>query len=154
MSMSRRAAIAGLILVPAVAIGVYIWPASADEGSVYSHDGIAVDGTDVVAYFTEGQPVAGLPAHTHDWMGATWQFSSAENRDTFAADPETYAPQYGGFCAYAVANGSTASTVPEAWKIVDGKLYLNFSTGIQRRWEEDIPGYIDSADANWPDVLN
>ena len=107
----------------------------------------------MVAYFTQGSPVAGDPAITHDWNGATWRFSSTENRDAFAADPAAYAPQYGGYCAYAVSEGYTASTVPEAWSIVDGKLYLNYSTGVKGRWEQDIPGRISAADANWPKVL-
>lgn len=120
---------------------------------VYTEGGIAIDGSDPVAYFTEGAPTAGDPDITYDWNGATWRFASAANRDAFAADPEAYAPQYGGYCAYAVSEGYTASTVPEAWRIVDGKLYLNFSRGIQRRWERDIPGRIAAGDANWPDVL-
>lgn len=121
--------------------------------TIYAEGGIAIDGTDPVAYFTDSAPVAGDPSITHDWNGATWRFANAENRDTFAAGPQAYAPQYGGYCAWAVSEGYTASTVPEAWKIVDGKLYLNFSRRIQRRWERDIPGRIAAADANWPRVL-
>ena len=115
--------------------------------------GLAIRGTDPVAYFTEGGPVAGSSEFTYTWGNATWQFASAENRDLFAANPEQYAPQYGGFCAWAVSQGYTASIDPDAWRIVDGKLYLNFSRGVQRRWERDIPGNINQADANWPGVL-
>ncbi|MGZ2259800.1 YHS domain-containing (seleno)protein [Roseobacter sp. A03A-229] len=121
---------------------------------VYQSRGVAVDGTDVVAYHTDARPMAGNADISHDWMGATWRFTSEDNRDAFAADPVRYAPQYGGYCAYAVSEGYTASTTPEAWKIVDGKLYLNYSRRIQRRWERDIPGRIASADANWPAVLS
>ena len=128
-------------------------PARAETPPVYAEDGVAIDGTDAVAYFTEGRPVAGRPEHALVWRGATWRFSSEENRAAFEADPERYAPQYGGWCAWAVAEGYTASTVPEAWEIVDGKLYLNFSRGVQRRWARDIPGNIARADANWPRVL-
>lgn len=128
-------------------------PAAANQSAVYTNDGIAVDGTDVVSYFTDGAPVSGDADITHDWNGATWRFSSEANRATFAADPDAYAPQYGGYCAYAVAQGSTASTVPDAWAIVDDKLYLNFNRRIQRRWEEDPAGYIAAADANWPGIL-
>jgi hypothetical protein len=85
-------------------------------------------------------------------MGANWRFASAENRDRFAADPERYAPQYGGYCAYAVSEGTTADIDPEAWKVVDGKLYLNLSKDVQKLWEQDIPGYIEKADANWPEI--
>jgi YHS domain-containing protein len=112
--------------------------------------GVAIKGYDVVAYFQQGQPSKGSAAFTHQWMGATWWFTSAENRDRFVASPERYAPQYGGYCAYAVSQGHTASIDPEAWKIVDGKLYLNYSKGVQKKWSEDVPGYIKKGDANWP----
>ncbi|WP_147105743.1 YHS domain-containing (seleno)protein [Tateyamaria sp. syn59] len=127
--------------------------AVASTPPVYANDGIAVDGSDVVAYFTEGTPVKGSADFTHTWNGVDWHFASAANRNTFAADPEAYAPQYGGYCAWAVSEGYTASTIPEAWKIVDGKLYLNFNRRIQRRWERDIPARIAAGDANWPGVL-
>jgi YHS domain-containing protein len=120
---------------------------------VYAEDGIAIDGTDAVAYFTESAPIPGDAAITHDYMGATWRFSSTENRDLFAADPESYAPQSGGYCAFALSKGGIATTVPEAWRIVDGKLYLNFSLRVQGFWLEDVPGNIAKADANWPGVL-
>ena len=114
--------------------------------------GTAIEGYDPVAYFTEGRPVEGASAFSHDWMGATWYFASAENRDRFAAKPESYAPQYGGYCAWAVAHGYTAKIDPEAWKIVDGKLYLNYSKDVQADWAEDIPGNISKGDANWPKI--
>lgn len=146
-SLMRIAASAGLL---SVAGG----PLFAEPTAIYAEGGVAVDGTDVVAYFTEGRPVPGDPAFAHRWAGVDWHFSSAANRDTFAADPEAYAPQYGGFCAWAVADGYTASTTPDAWAIVDGKLYLNYSNRIQRRWERDVPGFIAAADANWPTILD
>jgi YHS domain-containing protein len=127
---------------------------AAAQAATYAEGGIAIDGTDPVAYFTEGRPVPGDAAITHDWNGATWRFSTEANRAAFAADPEAYAPQYGGFCAWAVSEGYTASTTPEAWEIVDGKLYLNYSRRIQRRWERDIPGHISKADVNWPTILS
>jgi len=152
LPLNRRAF---LLAVPAVAVTAAALPGLATAGTakIYTEDGIAVDGTDVVAYFTEGKPVAGAKDITHDWMGATWRFASEQNRTVFAADPLAYAPQYGGYCAYAVSEGYTASTVPEAWRIVDGKLYLNYSRRIQKRWAKDIPGRIKAADANWPKVL-
>jgi hypothetical protein len=127
--------------------------ALAASAQIYAEGGIAIDGTDPVAYFTEGRPVAGTPDHEIEWLGATWRFASEANRTVFEADPLVHAPQYGGWCAWAVAEGYTASTIPEAWAIVDGKLYLNYSRGVQRRWERDIPGNIARADANWPAVL-
>ncbi|MEM6614785.1 MAG: YHS domain-containing (seleno)protein [Cyanobacteria bacterium P01_C01_bin.72] len=117
------------------------------------NNGLAIRGTDPVAYFTQSKPVAGKAEFSHNWNGITWQFSTQENRDLFAANPEQYAPQYGGFCAWAVSQGYTAAIDPQAWKIVDGKLYLNYNQGIQRRWEKDISGNIKKANANWPGVL-
>ena len=133
-------------------------PASTEQAiapsyAVFAEDGIAIRGADPVAYFTGGEYTPGSDEFTHDWEGATWQFASAENRDLFAANPEEYAPQYGGFCAYAVSQGNTAPIEPTAWEIVDGKLYLNFNDKIQERWAQDIPGYIAQADQNWPGVL-
>ncbi len=128
--------------------------ASAKDAVYQSLFGTAIDGTDPVAYFTEGKPVKGSSDFAHDWNGATFHFASAENRDAFAANPEKYAPQYGGYCAWAVSQGYTASTDPEAWKIVDGKLYLNYNKSVQSTWGQDIPGNIAAGDRNWPKVLN
>ena len=150
MTLSRRSFLTFAVAAPVATLAL---PQAAIAAQVYENRGIAVDGTDVVAYFTDSAPVSGNRDITHNWNGVTWRFASVENCDAFAADPEAYAPQYGGFCAWAVAQGSTASTTPEAWKIVDGKLYLNYSNRIQRRWERDIPGNIAAADANWPDLI-
>jgi YHS domain-containing protein len=112
--------------------------------------GVAVSGYDPVAYFTVGRPVEGSTQFTATYRGATYRFSSAANRDAFVANPARYAPQYGGYCAWAVSQGYTARGNPNNWRIVDGRLYLNFDSGVQRRWERDIPGFIASANANWP----
>jgi YHS domain-containing protein len=120
--------------------------------SVFTDRGLAIRGVDPVAYFSEARPVAGNPSITHDWMGATWAFATEANRAAFAADPAAYAPQYGGFCAWAVAEGYTAPIDPAAWTIVDGRLYLNYSRSVQRTWARDIPGNIARADANWPSL--
>lgn len=149
MPLTRRALLTlttFVVLVPRTALAM--------TPKIYAEGGVAVDGTDVVAYFNEGKPVPGNPAFTHDWNGATWRFSSATNRDAFAANPDAYAPQYGGYCAYAVSEGYTASTTPKAWRIVDGKLYLNYSRRVQRIWERNIPERISNGNANWPNVLN
>jgi YHS domain-containing protein len=151
MTLSRRHILTLALTAPVVA--AFAQRAIAATSQVYAEDGIAVDGTDVVAYFTQGVPVAGDPAIALDYVGVTWRFSSDANREAFTADPDAFAPQYGGYCAYAVSQGSTAPTIPEAWTIVDNKLYLNFSTSVKRRWERDIRGYITAADANWPAVL-
>ncbi|VEP15612.1 exported hypothetical protein [Hyella patelloides LEGE 07179] len=127
--------------------------ASAPPVYIESSSGLAIRGTDPVAYFTEGKAVAGNSQYEHEWNGATWRFSSEENLALFAANPEQYAPQYGGYCAKAVSEGNVASTDPNAWKIVDNKLYLNYSPEVQQQWVQDISGNIAKADSFWPDVL-
>ena len=115
-----------------------------------SFSGLAIDGYDPVAYFTENKPVKGTREFTFEFEGATYRFASAAHRDRFAKEPARYVPQYGAFCAWAVSRGYTADTDPLAWRIVNGKLYLNYDTSVQKKWEEDIPGNITKADANWP----
>jgi YHS domain-containing protein len=127
--------------------------AAAQKPEIFADRAGAIRGYDPVAYFTEARPVKGSEKFVHAWKGATWRFSSAENRERFAAAPEKYAPQYGGYCAYGVAQNYAVSIDPQAWSIVDGKLYLNYSRSVRETWNKDIPGYIHKADANWPAVL-
>jgi hypothetical protein len=127
--------------------------ASAQKAEIYSDSSGAIRGHDPVAYFTQGAPIKGSEKIVFEWKGAKWRFANAENRDLFAKSPEKYAPQYGGYCAYGVAQNYAVSIDPEAWRIVDGKLYLNYSKGVQRDWNKDVPGYIRKADTNWPNVL-
>lgn len=136
-----------------VAVAAISTPAFAKKPEVYSASGAAIRGYDPVAYFTERMPVRGSDEFTFEWNGAVWRFKNAENRDLFADNPEMYAPQYGGYCAWAVSRGYTARISPDAWSIYDGKLYLNYSLRIRRRWSEDIPGNIALGDTNWPSVL-
>ena len=128
-------------------------PAFAASPPIFAEGGIAILGSDAVAYFDGNGPVAGDAAHALVWQGAEWRFRSAANLAAFEADPERFAPQYGGYCAYAVSKGATASTDPKAWTLHDGKLYLNYSRPVRLIWARDIPGNIALADANWPDVL-
>ncbi|MDX1514323.1 MAG: YHS domain-containing (seleno)protein [Gammaproteobacteria bacterium] len=121
---------------------------------VFSTEQGAIRGFDPVAYFSEGKPVPGSADITHEWDGATWHFASEANRDRFIAEPKKFAPAYGGYCAYAVANGYTATTDPNAWSIVDDRLYLNYSIAVKQRWEKNISGYISKANKNWPGVLS
>ena len=115
--------------------------------------GVAVGGYDPVAYFTDGKPVKGQADVTLEHQGVTWRFASAANRDAFKADPAKYAPQYGGYCAWAVAEGYTAKGDPKAWRIVDGKLYLNYNTSVQRTWEKSLAANVTRGDANWPKMV-
>ena len=104
---------------------------------------------DPVAYFKESKAVKGDESFTYRWHGMTWYFSTKEHRDIFAANPEKYAPQYDGYCAWAMSEGRKAITDPEVWKIVNGKLYLNCSRSAYEKWIRDIPGNVEKADANW-----
>lgn len=113
-------------------------------------NGVAISGYDPVAYFRQNAATKGNADYSASHDGATYHFASVENRDTFAADPEKFAPQYGGFCAYAVANGYTAKIDPEAFSVVEGRLFLNYSKGVRSRWLQDTAGYITKGDANWP----
>jgi YHS domain-containing protein len=119
---------------------------------VNTEDGVAIQGIDPVAYFEQGAPIVGNPDYAYEWQDVTWWFASAEHRDQFANAPEQYAPQYGGYCAWAVSQGYLAPIDPNAWRIVEGKLYLNYNTAVQARWERDIPGHIAQADQNWPQL--
>jgi YHS domain-containing protein len=114
---------------------------------------LAVGGYDPVAYFTEGRPVKGEARFTTQWGGVEYRFASADNLARFKADPAAYAPQYGGYCAWAVSNGYTAKGDPQAWKVVGGRLFLNYDQTVQKRWAADIAGHIARADRNWPAVL-
>ena len=115
--------------------------------------GLAAQGYDVVAYFVDGRAVEGSDEFETSWHGATWRFASAAHRDLFTADPARYAPQYGGYCAWAVSQGYVADGDPEQWKIVDGRLFLNYNREVQQRWEADIAALVAKADGNWPRLL-
>ena len=149
--LTRRRFLAAATALPAATL--ITSPAFAAKPSVFATDGIAINGFDPVAYFTMSKPVKGDPAISSDWEGASMLFASAENKATFDADPEAFAPRYGGYCAYAVSKGATAPTDPEAWTVHENRLYLNFSTDVRSIWQQDIPGNIEKADANWPGVL-
>jgi hypothetical protein len=139
-------------LLAGVAGGLLVQSAYAAD-PLYSKDGLGLSGYDAVAYFTESKAVKGSPRFEHEWGGVRWQFASAANRETFAGSPEKYAPQYGGYCAYAVSRNYTAPTDPEAWKVVDGKLYLNYDKSVRALWEKELPEAIRAGDRNWPGVL-
>jgi hypothetical protein len=128
---------------------------SADKALWNTDDsGLAIHGYDVVAYATEGKAVRGRTEFEYRWRSAIWRFDTAAHRDEFARAPEQFAPQFGGYCAWAVSRGYTADIDPQAWRIVDGKLYLNYSKRVQTTWEKDIPGNIAKGRANWPGVLS
>ena len=113
---------------------------------------LAIKGYDPVAYFTDQQAKLGSSAYSATYKGATYHFASKENKELFEANPTEYAPQYGGYCAFGVAMNKKFDTDPEAWKVVDNKLYLNLDKSVQKRWLEDTAGYITSADSNWTNI--
>ena len=139
---------AAFIALPAAAA-----PAPAPAVNVDA-SGLAMRGYDPVALFTEGKPAKGSPAHELEWNGAKWRFASAASRDLFRAAPERYAPQFGGYCAWAVSQHYLAPGDPDFWKIVDGKLYLNFNARAKELWEADQAEGIARGHANWPAVLS
>lgn len=146
---SRRTLLTALVALP---LGPRLLRAQRLE--TFTISGLAIQGADPVAYFDGNGPVTGDAGLGLIWRGAEWRFATDANRTAFEMNPTAYAPQYGGYCAYALAQGALASTDPEAWTLHDGKLYLNFSLSIRDRWREDIPGYVAQADSHWPDVLN
>jgi YHS domain-containing protein len=115
--------------------------------------GLAIQGYDPVAFFTDGKPLKGKPEFPARHNGAIYYFASKEHRDLFKADPRKYEPQFGGFCAYAVSRGYTAKIDPEAFQIVDGRLLLQYSKGVRDDFNKDTKGNLAKADANWPDLL-
>ncbi|WP_419909028.1 YHS domain-containing (seleno)protein [Hoeflea sp.] len=130
-------------------------PAAVFAQEIYTRGGstLALEGYDAVSYFVAGKPVAGRGDFTSNYKGAVWRFSSADNKRAFDANPRKYAPQYGGHCAWGTARGYLVRGDPNVWRIVNGKLYLNYNRSVQNNWDRDISGYISKANGNWPAVL-
>lgn len=126
---------------------------AAHAAKVYTdNNALALGGYDAVSYQDSDGPKMGNPEYAYDWNGVKWLFVSKSNQEIFAQQPEKYAPQYGGYCAFAVSKNSLAPGDPNVWTIVDGKLYLNLSKAVQSRWESDRQNLIQQADKNWPDL--
>jgi len=145
-----KTVLASLVLMTAV----FTSASQAADDPIYTSylSNAAVQGYDPITYFTDGAPKKGLDQFSTQYQGADFYFSSQKNLDLFKANPTAYAPQYGGYCAWAVAQGYTAKGDAKHWRIVDGKLYLNYSESVQKSWAEDIAGNINKADNNWPSV--
>ena len=142
----------GSFLALTAVVLVLSGPALAGKVNTGYFGNVAIKGYDPVAYFTENRAVKGSEDFAYSWLGAEWHFASADNRDRFAGNPVQYAPQYGGFCADGVAYGTmTVNIDPEAFNIIDGKLYLNFDQGAKEELEQ-IPGQVDKAEATWPEI--
>jgi YHS domain-containing protein len=141
--------IATLLLASAVAIAEQ--PTTKRYLNVDRH-GLALQGYDPVAYFTDKKPVEGDKHISSTYQGATYYFSTGQHKQVFDADPAKYEPQFGGFCAYAVSQNSTASIGPEFWSIIDGRLFLQHNQKAVNLWNQDIPGHLKDADKNWPGI--
>ena len=150
----RKFALAATLSLVSLGVGVpTIAQAAKPETYASSSSNVAINGYDPVAYFIQKRPVKGLGKYSTRYKGALWRFSSQENKNKFVAMPGKFAPQYGGYCAYAVSYGSTAPTDPDAWTVVNGKLYLNNTVSVRTTWKKDIPENIKKANKNWPGVL-
>ena len=145
-----------VLIACAAALALAVLPARAEPKpavNVLGGGGVAIHGYDPVAYFTEGKPRKGQREHAVERAGARWLFASAENKARFEKEPERYLPAYGGYCAYGVAQGYLVKIDPDAWRIVDGKLYLNYDRATARTWLKDVPGYIAAANTKWPGLV-
>ena len=131
---------------------VLLSQAALAQSEIFATPAGAINGYDAVAYFTDSKPVEGTKANSFVWKGETWYFASAKNLETFKANPEKYAPQFGGYCAYGMSRGYKAKTDADAWTIVDGKLYLNYNLEVKKIWSEKRNVLIEKANQNWPTV--
>lgn len=148
MTLKRRAFLASIMTVPLLA-----GPARAREPAVFQSAGVAINGADPLGYFDTGGPVIPEPGIGLVWHGAEWRFRDSQARGRFEMDPQRYAPRFGGYCAFAASRGYLAPTIPEAWTIHDGRLYLNANLRARELWLQDVPGNIAKGEANWPAIL-
>lgn len=149
--LTRRTTL-GLLAVAPASTALLPSVALACEPEVFQNP-VAVNAIDPVEYFERQKPVTGQAAHSRRWNGAEWRFANENNANTFAANPEAFAPVFGGYCAFAASRGYLAPTIPEAWTIYEGKLYLNASLRAQELWLRDVPGNIAVGLGNWPGIL-
>lgn len=138
-----------LLSAAALLVSVVATPAFATD---VTNSTPGISGYDPVAYFTEGKPMKGSGYHVAEYQGVTYAFASNDHKDMFKDNPGKYIPAYGGYCAYGVAVGKKFVSDPEAWKVVDGTLYLNLDKEIQSKWLQDVPGYITKSEANWKEI--
>jgi YHS domain-containing protein len=147
LSMITKKLMTKLIVLSAVALlSMQTW-----AGDFFEKDGVAIRGYDPVAYFQAGKPVKGSHEFKFEHQGSTFHFSSQANRDAFVANPSRYAPQYNGFCAFGMASGYKAATDPNAFTVVNDKLYLNYNADVQKQWSTE-PGHVKKADSKWPEA--
>lgn len=152
----KKIIIASSITLLVIIGGIAVWSSTSNDmkSEIFAPKGKAIRGYDPVAFFTEKAPVEGSEKFTYQWKGATWYFSNANHLDQFKKDPQAYAPQYGGYCAYGTSQGHKAPTETDTWTVKDGKLYFNYDQDVKQIWDKDRDGYIIQADKNWPKIKN
>ncbi len=150
--ISRRSLITFIAASPVLISSLPAWARA--PRFFQTNSGVAMNGYDAVAYFTMQKPVKGVAKYAFEYEGANFHFSSSENLEMFKTNPQKYAPVFGGYCAYAASLGYRAATVPEAWTVYDGKLYLNASLRARTLWLKDVPGNIKKGNKNWPKILD
>ena len=126
--------------------------AKAQKAEIFAPGGKAIKGYDPVAFFKESKPVKGADSLNYTWKEATWLFSNRQNLEAFKADPDKYAPQYGGYCAYGLSQGHKAPTQTDTWTVVNDKLYFNYNSKVKELWTKDQPALIKTADEKWPEI--
>jgi YHS domain-containing protein len=149
---SRIAKLTLFVIFLSVMPSSWVLAGGPDELIATDSSGVAIKGYDTVAYFTEGRPVKGKKEFEYVWQDARWWFSSAAHRDMFAVNPERYVPKFGGHCAMGMSMNKKKVADPEAWTIVDGKLYIKYNKAARDRWRKDIPANIKKAEKIWAEL--
>ncbi|MDN3581050.1 YHS domain-containing (seleno)protein [Mucilaginibacter flavus] len=139
------------IIIAVLALFIIV-QAKAQKSEIFAPGGKAIKGYDPVAFFKESKPVKGADSLSYSWKEATWLFSSRQNLEAFKADPDKYAPQYGGYCAYGLSQGHKAPTQTDTWTVVNDKLYFNYNSKVKELWTKDQPALIKTADEKWPEI--
>jgi hypothetical protein len=137
-----------------IAVSIITISATAQKAEIFQKNGVAIRGYDPVAFFTLGEPVLGDSMISYIWKEATWNFSTKSNMEMFKADPEKFAPQYGGYCAYGTADGHKAPTEIDTWTVINGRLYFNYNKKVKEIWSKKTDYYILQADKNWERIRN
>jgi YHS domain-containing protein len=148
--MKPKYQMSGLLLAALLFVGAGVGAAPIDQNA--DANDVALHGRDPVAYFKAGTAMRGKSDITAVHDGVIYRFASATNRDAFRQDPARYVPQFGGFCAMGTAMGLKLDVDPQAWRVVDDKLYLNLNKDVQKKWLSDVPGNLSQANAKWPEI--
>ena len=137
-------------LITTVAFLLVTFFSFAQKPEIYSPSGIALNGYDVVSFYTESKAIRGADAFSFKWKDATWLFSSQQHLDSFKQSPEKYEPAFGGYCAYGTSRGYKAPTQIDTWTIVNNKLFFNYNQKVKELWNKNQSTFIDSATVKWP----